>query len=481
MPAARTVSRKTGTHVAAALRRVDALGPKAWAAVLSAVAVVVRLPVIFTSTSYADSDYLDIYTDTLVYVDISDDLVSGRGFEGAGNYRTGGYPLFLTLLRPLPGEIYDTTAVVQHVLGVLLVAAIVLVAWRYFGRATSLIAGGLAAISPLMIPVEHAVLPDFLFGVLIFAGTVCLSEAVRRAVPSTKLLVATGLLFGIAANVKPAGQALIVAAPLALGFATRDLRRTLKGTAVVSVALIATLLPWMARNAINYGSPEMSIQGRHALFLRVFDGDKLPIPTDTAEGRFAKRVYDRTYERGATNSYTTVYEALKRSGRSSEEAIDIMAGLAWKAIRSDPGTYVRGTFANLQRHLSAIGATGTTPSFDDSRQFADDRLATAGTPLPRRLATFPWRLARIMTKAWWIASLNAYAALLLLFVRDVRRNIAGAFLAVWLSIALATSFTNAVEPRFALQLGALVFIMASAGAVFVVDAVLGALRRVAQG
>jgi hypothetical protein len=45
--------------------------------------------------------------------------------------------------------------VVQHLVGVFLVAAIVLVAWRYFGRATALVGGGLASISPLMIPLEH--------------------------------------------------------------------------------------------------------------------------------------------------------------------------------------------------------------------------------------------------------------------------------------------------------------------------------------
>jgi hypothetical protein len=118
MPEAHRAARNARIRASAVLRRFDALGPTAWAAALGAAALVTRLPMIFTSTSYANTDYLDIYTDSLVYVDISDDLVSGHGFESAGNYRTGGYPLFLTLLRPLLGGIYDTAAVVQHLLGV---------------------------------------------------------------------------------------------------------------------------------------------------------------------------------------------------------------------------------------------------------------------------------------------------------------------------------------------------------------------------
>jgi hypothetical protein len=250
---------------------------------------------------------------------------------------------------------------------------------------------------------------------------------------------------------------------------------------VVSMAFVVTVLPWMVQNTTSFGSPELSIQGGHMLFLRAFEADHLPIPTDTAEGRLAKRVYDETYEAGVNNSYTTVYEALVRSGlaNSSEEGIDVMAGLAWKAIRRHPGKYLGGMFTNLQRQLTAIGATGTTLSFDDTRQFADDRLAAAGTPLPRRLATLPWRVARIVTQVWGILSLKAYAALLLLFVRDTRRAIAGTFLAALLSIALATSLTNTVEPWFALQLAPLVFITASAGAVFVVGTLFRGLRRVA--
>jgi hypothetical protein len=68
------------------------------------------------------------------------------------------------------------------------------------------------------------------------------------------------------------------------------------------MAFVVTVLPWMVQNTTSFGSPELSIQGGHMLFLRAFEADHLPIPTDTAEGRLAKRVYDETYEAGVNNS-----------------------------------------------------------------------------------------------------------------------------------------------------------------------------------
>lgn len=485
---------RAGRALAACMRRarngIAALGPLQWALILGAIALIARLPLIFMSTSYVETSFLNTFSDTLSYVAISDDIVSGRGFESGSEYRTAGYPLFLTVLRPFPGALEDTASVVQHLLGVGVVVAMVIVAWRWFGRATALLAGSLAAITPGVMTVEHSVLPDFLFGALVFVGTVCLVEAVRGTPPGVALLIATGVAFGLATHVKPTGQVLIAAVPLALAFATRNLRATLKGAAIAVTAMVIVLSPWIVRNAIQYGHPQMSIQGGHALFLRAFDLDQLPIPTNTPEGRLAKRVRDDTYAAGAANSYTTVIDALGSGARlrgsriveepsqrlTEYEAIQVMGDLALTAIRNHPWTYIEGTVNNLGRHLSGIGAMDTSPGFDESRTFADDRLAEAGSALPRRLATVPWRIARLATQGWWILSLHGAAALLLLLVRDHRRVVAAALVAVWLCIALATSLTNDVEARFALQLGPIVFMLASAGAVFVVTSV---LRRVA--
>lgn len=494
-PGAGRPSARYWRALAACMRRarngIAALGPLQWALILGAIALIARLPLIFTSTSYVETSYLDTFGDTLSYVAASDDIVAGRGFESGGEYRTAGYPLFLTALRPLPGALEDAASVVQHLLGVGIVAVIVLVAWRWFGRATALLAGLLAAITPAVMTVEHSVLPDFLFGALVFGGTICLVEAVRGSLPSAGLLIATGVTFGLATHVKPTGQVLIAVVPLALAFATRDLRATLKGAAIAGAAMVIVVAPWIVRNTVQYGHPQMSIQGGHALFLRAFDLDQLPIPTDTPEGRLAKRVRDDTYAAGAANSYTTVINALGDGARvrgseiveypslrlTEYDAIQVMGDLALTAIRNHPWTYVEGTVNNLGRHLSGIGATNTSPGFDASRAFADDNLAEAGTPLPRRLATVPWRIARVATQGWWILSLHGAAALFLLFARDRRRVVAGTLIAVWVCVALATSLTNGVEARFALQLGPIVFILGSAGAALLVSSVLQAVVR----
>ena len=61
-----------------------------------------------------------------------------------------------------------------------------------------------------MILHERLLLP---VGMLVFAGALLLAEACARDGDTVRLLVATGLVFGLATWVKPAGQFLFFAAP----------------------------------------------------------------------------------------------------------------------------------------------------------------------------------------------------------------------------------------------------------------------------
>src|SRR3954452_5091426 len=170
---------------------VARMGPGRWALLLGTVALVVRLPLILGHhATYPGPD-------SPFYLSLGDDLLQGRGFAQAGQFYTPGYPTVLAGLQLLPGRTEDAAAVFQHLLGVAVVVALVLLGWRWFGRAPALAAGGIAALASLLPASEHALLPDFLVGFFTLAGAMLLAEAVTRRAPLL-LVAAAGVVFGAA-------------------------------------------------------------------------------------------------------------------------------------------------------------------------------------------------------------------------------------------------------------------------------------------
>jgi hypothetical protein len=150
-----------------------------------------------------------------------------------------------------------------------------------------------------------------------------------------------------------------------------------------------------------------------------------------------------------------------------------MGDLALKAISDHPRTYLEGTYRNLRRHLTAVGAAGESPGLADTEGLAKSDLEQTGSKLPVALTKAAWAGGETLTRVWWVLSLNALAGLLLLLgpTRETRRA-ASAFVAVWLVVAAATSMTNAVEPRFALQVAAITYLLGAAGAALAACAVM---------
>src|SRR4051794_1747912 len=232
-------------------------------AAVAALAAVVRLPLLFDR-------YDDAFApDSALYLSLADGLRSGLHFPT--DYRGPGYPAFVALAHVLPGRVEDMAILLQHALGAGMAAAIVAVGWRWFGPVAGVAAGVVAAVSPVVLNVEHDVLPDTVFCAVVLAATIALATAATRRPVSYRLLVAAGVLFGLAAYVKPNAQAFALVAIVPLAVATRSLRATLAGSAVVAGALVLTIVPWVVRNGVRYDHYSMSAQGGDALFLRAFD------------------------------------------------------------------------------------------------------------------------------------------------------------------------------------------------------------------
>jgi hypothetical protein len=436
-----------------------------------------RFPLLFDRYSAAD------VPDAQGYLLIAQDVVDGRGFDriAGGLLRTPGYPLFIALMDQFPGRREDAVIVVQHLLGVGLCVAVLLLAWRWFGKRPAIVAAALVAIGPQLITVEHDVLTDFLFGVLVFAGASALAECVWRQRAPLGLLVAAGLLFGAATEVRPTGQVLVLAAPVVLALTTRSLRATIRGSLVVTVTMALVVGPYIVRNEVRHGAPVLSIVGMEALFQRVFDQDHLPVVTSGPDADVAKRIYARTRPAdGITTHVFDVYVALVKRGHTDYEAARIEAGMALDAIRAEPVAYARGTARNL-RTLWQWGdiqgaATGVT-------LISSDR-AHAGATSPRAIrwtfgsiAAIAWPVATVLGGLWWILSLATLSSLLVMRVRTRAGGALFAFAWVWFLVVGITAAAAVPTFRFSGQALPLLWVVGSVGFVFVIDALRSALRR----
>ena len=327
------------------MARELALTLRFWVAVVTGVAVLVRFPFLFGPHEVPPD------SDDEFFLRVADRLLHGDG--DPGHFWMPGYMTFEAIVGLLPGRTADAMTILQHLLGVGVCVGMLVVAWRWFGRVPAVVASLLAAASPMLVVHEHRLLPDFLFGVVVCAGAVALAVAVRAETPRTRLLVLAGVLFGLAVWVKAAGVFLVAAAPLALLLVTRSPKSALRGGAVAAVALVITISPWLVRNWERYGDPHLTVQGGQTLFYRVFEVDGTPLPDDSADARFARRVQARIPE-GADLYYEFMRASIRERGQTDDEAFHVEGRLALQGVREHPGSYLVGTareFEEPARHI----------------------------------------------------------------------------------------------------------------------------------
>ncbi|MFL5781975.1 MAG: glycosyltransferase family 39 protein [Thermoleophilaceae bacterium] len=413
--------------------------------------------------------------DSAGYLQLAASIVHGRGF-GDG-YRTPGYPLLLAALDPLPGRPEDAVVAIQHMLGVGLVAAVVLIAWRSFGRGAALMAGALAAATPALVYVEHAILTDFAFAVALLAGALALERALDHPA-RLRPLILTGIAFGIAALLRPVGEFLVVAPVIALAYRLRRPRAVLRGSAVAGLAMLVVVAPWVIRNAVVIDRPTLSVMGGDTLFVRAFEVDGLPIPADTATGRLAANAVRR---QPAARPVVAVTAALARRGDSRLAILDAEGAVAITAIRRAPFTYLGGTVRETSRmslDSRLVGQAANAPANDTFLRFP----VPGHTPLPVRGSTTVWSATRPLAGLWRLLSLHGFAAVLVLFLGDPRaRRACVAFGSVWLAVAVGTALGRGALTRYAIELAPITWILGSAGAVHLIVALRDAYRASRAG
>lgn len=427
---------------------------------LAGLAVVVRIPFLFVRHELVPG------SDSGDYLRIANAL--GDGDIPTDGYRPPGYPAFVAALDFFPGRIEDNVALVQHALGVVAVVLVVLAGTAYFGKAVAGVAGFLTAVSPPGIALEELLLPDFLFGFLALTGALVLAHLITRRQFTGWRLLALGVLFGVTIYVKPSGQFLVAGALVAILTAAGRARRGLGAVALISLAALATILPWIAHNVRYEETAAVSTQGGQVLFNRAFEVGSLSVPIDTDEGQIVAEIVEAAPVGSRPNSW--VANELVRQGLLPREATGLMGKLARAAILDRPFSYA----VTAKDRFVAFVAFLKEP---DSVDYPVRTTLAAIRPPLADLPLASWRMLDPVLRSWFVLSLGGLAVPLVLISRSPSaRGAAGAFLAVWLAFSLGTVLSHGGMQRYSASLAYFVWLLGSAGVALMLDSLQVAVR-----
>jgi hypothetical protein len=199
-----------------------------------------------------------VFSDGPTYLSLVDDLQPLAD-------RAVGYGFLLDALARVSRDVWLVTAV-QHLLG-LLTAVLLYALLRRWS-----VPGGLATLACLpvlfdamQLSLEHSVLSDVLFDLLVVAAVAAL--AWHRA-PRVSTAALGGLLLGLAVCVRVVGQPLVVVAIVFCLWAATTWRARVLTSVVVAVSFAVPVLGYLAWYHADHGRWAMSESGGRALYMR---------------------------------------------------------------------------------------------------------------------------------------------------------------------------------------------------------------------
>ena len=195
-------------------------------------------------------------TDEFYYSGVPVLLAHGHGFVSPTGLFTGqfiqtaGHPPFYTIVLAGLAKLGGTGEEAQRLLGSLF-GAVTIATVGVLGRdvgddMTGLLAAGLAAIYPILIGADGALMSESLYGMLAALSLLGTWLVVKR--PNWARAAALGVALGLAALTRGEGVALFVVTLLYLAFA---IRRVVP-LAVMGACFIVVLAPWTIRNAVVF-------------------------------------------------------------------------------------------------------------------------------------------------------------------------------------------------------------------------------------
>lgn len=259
---------------------------------------------------------------------------SQLGVDGPTAFRPPGYPVVLAAVD-LVGGGWTAMRILGALLGVATVALIFLIAQRIWDRRVAVVAGGIAAVFPPLVVLNVSLLSEVLFLPLALASiwAVLAFRDDRRL----RWAAAAGVLCGLAVLTRVNGLPLVLA--LAFGvwvLSPRFSRRALVAPAVVVLAMVLTLLPWVVRNTLEFDRlVGVSTGGGYAL-----------------AGTYNEESRERADHAGrpfSPNRLRTFQDEFRRRDLDEDELVGEMNGQATDFMKDNPGYVVKTVLWNVPR------------------------------------------------------------------------------------------------------------------------------------
>ncbi len=166
-----------------------------------------------------------------------------------------GYPAFLGVVFRLFGEGIRQTSIANLVLALLTIVVVYGIGLLLFDRRTALVAAAAVAIWPGQIFFTSLTLSEPLFTFLFTLAVLLMLAVPRVSAWRGGLLVAFGVVTGLAVFTRGQALLLVPLAVVAWGLAGYRWRPALAWAMLASAVVVIMLVPWTARNQREIGSP----------------------------------------------------------------------------------------------------------------------------------------------------------------------------------------------------------------------------------
>ena len=254
------------------------------------------------------------WADAEAYHVIAENMIAGNGYSMSHTephiptrYRTPTYPAFVAVIYAAFGADYHWVLVIQRILGGASLILIFMLASRFFGDKTALIAASIAACYPALVYYDNLILRESFTGFLLLCTFVL--TWVPSSPPSLKRFVGLGILLAITSMCRP--ETLLLTAPIylvATPHAIRPFQKHVTNIVCIALPILLVWVPWTARNYVQFGSlsPVTSGVGSVIWFGNRWaeiggdshtetDRQKLKDITETIKAKSAESEIDKTF------------------------------------------------------------------------------------------------------------------------------------------------------------------------------------------
>ena len=256
--------------------------------------------------------------------------------------RTPLYPIFIAMTYSIFGEAPWVVLLIQIVMDTCSCILLFLMLSRVLNSRVAWWASLFYAVDPFLILHSVSLLSDTLFVFLCVAGSYVLAKALpeRFGAGTTRSILWSAVLLGLATLVRPVSQYLVVLIPLAMLIVLRkNLRRFFVAAAVFVSAFMCTIAPWLARNFVAFGEPSLSTSGAFNLLLLY-------------AGPMEMERRNLTIDELGTELFREADDMMRRDGLDPKTLNPFQQARYWRKlgiqyIVNDPAAFVKYSFVGL--------------------------------------------------------------------------------------------------------------------------------------